>query len=294
MKLTDVIDTEYKNVEEQTKQPYQNKKSAGIDLLFSLWERERSFLEKNYINIFSSENFYLCIESNLKKEQIKEIALQDITEFSLRGIVLQEEKMFEAYGSFLSAVINLHHKYTKTNEEYVIHTSHLEKLVHRIGTYNRAHIRVKGNVGERSGLYMKSGRLLIEGNSSFFLGNHMQGGTIELFGSTWNAAGEQMSGGTIIIHENTTLQAGTNMFGGKLIVMKDADAIGAAQQGGIIEVRGQVRGDVGTYMQGGKLYLSEPFTYLGKGYSHGKIYVQNKLVMSRWIRYKNKIKELFK
>ncbi len=300
MKLTNTLDEEYQSVQETVQENLKYKINSGVEFLFSLWEREqKKLVRSSSVNqtFFQTmdEHPYLYFEGNLKKDPIKNITPRDITQFSVLSNILQEQTYFEIFGSFLSAVINAHHKSTKTTEEYLLHTSSIDTLLDCIGTYNRAHIRVKGNVGENSGLYMKNGKLTIEGDSSFFLGKHMQGGIIEIFGNTNSAAGEQMYNGTIIIHENAHFESGTNMFGGKLLIMKDAMDVGIAQQGGIIKVDGKVRGEVGRNMQGGKLYLSEPpINYLGEDYSGGKIYVNNKLVMSRWIKYKNKIKELFK
>lgn len=103
-------------------------------------------------------------------------------------------------------------------------------------------VKIIGVVGNASGAYMDSGKLIVEGNAQDALGDTMNGGEIYVSGNSGDATGYAMRGGEIYIAGNVGYRAGIHMkeYGeDKPVVViggVSGDFLGEYQAGGLIIV----------------------------------------------------------
>lgn len=173
---------------------------------------------------------------------------------------------------------------------------HVERAHNFLGAYNSGkNWRIHGNVGDKTGLGMSGGELIVEGGAGHQFCEEMSGGKAVLYGSAGHFAGEGMTGGElrvngsaqdcpghkmqdgfITVQGNAGEAAGCEMKGGKVVVggdagddagkrMKDGELVvmgnagrqpGLAMRGGILTIGGDVNDKAGRSMDGGELRIN--------------------------------------
>lgn len=162
---------------------------------------------------------------------------KDVEKFSLALTEFQNEKYFSnKAGIFLSALIN-----RGKDDDYVIHTRHLEKPIHWVGYRNRKNIAVKGDVGWYVGERMVSGIIAVKGDAGREVGKRMEGGTIWIKGNADMQIGFEMENGMIVVEGDVGVLTGDDMRGGKIIVSGNAEHVGVYIDGGEIHIDGNFR-----------------------------------------------------
>lgn len=113
----------------------------------------------------------------------------------------EQLKMFESClhflcaGTYLSALIN---KIIKEDEEIVLHLSHLEKKLERIGSFfSKGNLIVYGNGHSNAGELMRGGQVRIKGNVDNCAGLRMYGGKLVIEGTAGDETAYKMSGGEL-------------------------------------------------------------------------------------------------
>ncbi len=124
-----------------------------------------------------------------------EYTAKDVERFSIVLAELQDDKEFGfRAGIFLSALIN-----NCKEEEFVIFTNHLSKMVNYLGFSNRKNITVQGNVGGLLGNEMRTGKITVNGNARMSVAPFMRGGEIHINGEI-DSVSEYIADG--IIYQN--------------------------------------------------------------------------------------------
>jgi hypothetical protein len=140
-----------------------------------------------------------------------ECSAKDVEALSIHLAELQGEKDFESKsGAFLSALIK-----RSRDMDFIIHTSHLQKLVRFIGVMNTKNIIVEGNTGIFSAGGMISGTLLINGNAGNLAGTSMEGGILTIAGDAQQIALD-MKGGEIHLENASVVIDYQKIKGGKI------------------------------------------------------------------------------
>lgn len=180
---------------------------------------------------------------------------KDVEAFSLRLINFQDEPEFrEKGGMLLSAIING----CKENDITII-TSNLSVQINNIGFRNAKNITIMGDTGRRTGLEMRSGRIIVNGDAGIFTGEDMRGGEIRINGNAGLegirmntricACGHRMKGGAIIVEGNAGNDVGEWMQGGEIIIAGNAGyGAGYLMRRGEITINGNAGGDTGKSM----------------------------------------------
>ncbi len=204
---------------------------------------------------------------------------KDVEQFSLMLIEFQNEPVFHfKAGLFLSALIN-----ESADQEFIIHTTYLEKSIYNLGTFNKKIVRIKGDAGKDLGELMQRGHIFLEGNACQGVGSGMRDGLIEIEGNVEDYMGHAMKGGIIVINGNATFNVGDHMKDGMIIVRGNADIrTGCHMAGGIIKILGGYCAEyVGRSMRGGRIYVEGDSCRIDKDIFGGEIFHKGKLVWSK-------------
>lgn len=123
-----------------------------------------------------------------------------------------------------------------------------------------AFVRVEGDVGDRAGYGMRSGRLEIQGHAGHWLAAHVQGGAVLVQGNAGqyvaaSLPGQRrgMTGGTVVVGGSVGVGLGRRMRRGMVVVQGDAIQPAAEMLAGTIIVGGAITGPVGALMKRGTL-----------------------------------------
>ncbi len=167
---------------------------------------------------FSIDNRVLTDENAYAEthEEVRKLghSADDVEEFSIALAEFQGEPDFSAKaGAFLSILIN-----DCREDKFVIHTAHITKQIHHIGTRNTKDIIVEGDAGYAVGYCMKSGSIAVKGDADHSVGCGMKSGTITVRGNAGTNVGIRMEGGTIIVEGNADGNIGVWMKDGSIIV----------------------------------------------------------------------------
>ncbi len=159
-----------------------------------------------------SENWALIYNRILNLINKFEYSAKDIEAFSLELIAFQNEKDFsDKAGLFLSALINNCHE-----NDFVVHTAHLDRPIDRLGWHNTKNITVEGSAGAFTGDTMDSGTIIVRGDADDGIGFGMKGGTITVNGNTGDMIGWSVEGGEIHINGECEGEVGKNRIFGKI------------------------------------------------------------------------------
>ena len=179
------------------------------DLFYSLGPEERKEIKIPEIRTnpaleYLVKNYKLYIEQATDFEKarriqhflkINPVKSNEIEEFSLILGEHQRLNNFNLSGFYLSKLIN-----ESIDEDFIIHTKHLEKLIDCIGYNNFKNLTINGNAGRLVGGYMKDGRIEVKGNAGDWVGYGMEGGRIEVKGNAGDGVGCEMKNGEIHIN----------------------------------------------------------------------------------------------
>ena len=303
MNLEKTIAENYESIETQKVTHLNKKQDKRTDDLFSLLKELLPKQEKMSLPWqYKKENDIYLRTLNLIKEKEMNISPEYITEFVFSLADLQKEYFFflKYCGQTISALINVHYRYTQYEEEYLIPTPHFKSDIDSIGyRLNGAKIRIEGNAGNDTGTDLKQGNILITGNC-LSAGMNMAGGTIEIKKNVEFAVGSGMGGGSIHVQGNINsifggIAAGMNggiificgnggkyacnsMKGGEVIIGGDLlDHCFERMYGGTVTVLGKCKNTIAKEMYGGTLNL----TYvpkISKLKRDGEIYCQGKRI----------------
>ncbi len=256
MKLTDVIEKEYENVNPEI--VLKPKSEINLFEITKILFDHSSFHQMNSSENSEMKEWENCIEL-LTPKIITEISV-------LLGAYSEVEEMFgikNYIGPFLSRLVNTHHRITGDNDEYVIITEHMPN-VSLLCWYNSANVCIQGNAGLNCCRNMEGGSVRILGNCGEKLGEEMTKGAIFVDGSCDLYTGANMINGSILINGNCGSYAGCNMNGGNLTIKGNADPyLGWRMKGGRIDISGTVhkekghnRDDLPSFrMSGGEIHL---------------------------------------
>src|SRR3989344_5074447 len=144
-------------------------------------------IKDNSILEYLVKNYKLYIEQATDFEKarriqhflkINPVKSNEIEELSLILGKYQRLNNFNLSGYFLSKLIN-----ESNDEDFVIHTNYLEKLIDCIGyEMENGRIEVNGNAGGWVGEQMKNGNITINGNVGDLVGYGMEDGEIHING----------------------------------------------------------------------------------------------------------------
>ncbi len=286
MKLTELINTEYKKAEAiETQNILQNKnvtnnlekittlfekmisKKYGKSIGEDMYKKIAKWMKKEFIEEGNLEN------KNLKKSTLEDNTLinstfdfitpEDITAFSLKLADYQDSKNFEDAGYFISVLINNHFKATQYKSEYKIITEHLEKTINGIGIYNCANIVVYGNVGDDFCIKMKNGTSTLYGNCKDYACIEMKNGTVNIFGNANQYLGAGMLNGKIRVEGTAGYSCAYSLFNGT------------------IEIKENARNDACYNMYGGTVRLEGNDSLFADRIHGGKIYVNSSIYFNK-------------
>ncbi len=248
----------YKSEPERAARALDTKKDPKLARLVSAWH---SLLE---LELW----YYKTICKSLKSIEVDSTAIES---FSLALISFQGEESFPTKaGLFLSALIN-----KCKDEEFVIHTSHLDQRINSLGYRNTKHIMVKGDVDQYLGCEMKRGSIQVDGDAWGKAGSNMRGGLISINGRAGYDLGCEMSGGRISVFGDGGERIGRKMRGGAIEVFGNgSDGTGQMMDGGTITVRGNTRFELGLDMKNGVvIVLGDAGKVVGEGMTGGRLYL---------------------
>ncbi|MFH0860848.1 MAG: hypothetical protein V1921_06570 [Candidatus Altiarchaeota archaeon] len=125
-------------------------------------------------------------------------------------------------------------------------------------------LTVDCEVGDGTGMYMKSGKILVNGHAMDDTGALMEGGYIEIRQGALSDVGNGMKGGKIKVIGDAYVGAGREMEGGEIIVEGNADSHTAwRMRKGHIVITGNVTDFTGERMRGGLLEVDGSIQALG-------------------------------
>ncbi len=239
MKLDEILNTEYSTVTEQKKQIIVQTESPLNKIMnsFARWllYLTPEFKLSSQHDWFEIEKEYRGLKKIFKKrfeKENKEIYTQkDITEFSLHMRTYNELEHYDHSGLFLSALIQAHRDFTKTNEPYLFLLSQEERnnKMKYIGyELSHIHLNIRGSIGDFLGMYMKSGKIIVEGSTKDFTGCNKSGGVIHLLENCGDDLGKKQDGGNIIVEGNAGKNVGGNFSaacGGSIILNGNYESI---------------------------------------------------------------------
>ncbi len=251
--------------ERVVRNPLEAKKNPGVGALISAWELLAREM-RTYDNVHSRKEDFFDERLNRMPNPVGPANLSrlvrdisftsgDITDLSFAFLEHQNDYHFNSNaGFFLSHLVN-----ACPDEEFVIHTAHLESRIASIGIKNTKRIIVRGDVGAHCGALMESGSMIVEGDAGDSIGSFMKGGSIVVLGNAGLSAGNDMEGGSITIEGNAGDFAG-RINGGSLIVKGNCGkCAGIGMKSGILTILGRAGVDVGSGMAGGEIRLEGDF-----------------------------------
>ena len=117
-------------------------------------------------------------ECAMKATKALKCSASDVEKFSLAMMEFQGAKSVSyKTGLFLSALIN-----NGKENDYVIHTTHLDARIALIGHRNTKNITVEGDAGMWCGFEMEGGSIIVRGDAGNWCGYLMKGGSIHVDG----------------------------------------------------------------------------------------------------------------
>lgn len=218
----------------------------------------------------------------LKRIEKLRYSAKDIECFSVVLSEFQGELIFSRkVGIFLSALIN-----NCKEEEFIIHTAHLDEPIDCIGYGNRKKIIVEGDTWINLGREMDAGEIIVNGDADDSVGHSMRGGSIIVNGNAGDTIGYDMAGGSILVKGNAGNEVGHEMRGGAIIVTGDAGfRTGILMHGGKVIVKGHAALFAGEGMYGGELHLDGTFSdfreVLAYNIVGGKIFHKGELIVDK-------------
>ncbi|MBS3094012.1 hypothetical protein J4456_05540 [Candidatus Pacearchaeota archaeon] len=186
-------------------------------------------IKDNSILEYLVKNYKLYIEQATDFEKarriqhflkINPVKSNEIEELSLILGKYQRLNNFNLSGYFLSKLIN-----ESNDEDFVIHTNYLEKLIDCIGYKNIKNLTINGNAGDWVG-YKNIKNLTINGNAGDWVGYEMENGRIEVNGNAGGWVGEQMKNGNITINGNVGDLVGYGMEDGEIHINGEYEGFG--------------------------------------------------------------------
>ncbi len=271
MKLTQIIEEEYKEISGRKKNIIKKIYSKALKNLLEYYEQVN--LLHLLADSFPDEQFQCGLKSLFQKNPWTR---EEITEFSYALTSFQEKKYFQLSGVFLTEMVNVHYEKTKTKKTYIIPTIHLDKKLSHLGKELRgAHLHIEGSAGEECGQNMHKGLLVISGDCENYLGHEMwngaikvcgnckdncgtsmNNGNIEIFGNAKDRVGKYARGGSIIIHGNCGDNAGTEMENMHIHIKQNCGKnAGSYLKSGSIEINGDALENAGYRMRGGEIII---------------------------------------
>ena len=235
MKLTETIDTEYKDI--STKEIMQVKKEEHtiLDTLietcfrvldaFDFNTQKSSFQYSLFLNgeLYDSRKSPPLFSLSCKELSNIEYTQEDITSFCIKTPLFFENKNAALLGTFISALINIHFTQTKTDKAYEIPLDAFPEPIHYLGLSNKAtYVNIRGTAGTNIGHKMEQGRITLFGDAGNYAGKFKKGGFLNIFGNAGNYLGHHMTGGMIRVSKNAGenvgegLKCGTIYVGGKI------------------------------------------------------------------------------
>ncbi len=221
MKLTNIIEREYKNVTVETILSTTDSKAANelCDILAEWLIITKEKMHKQFEESITDHIIlYKDIAHPLAEEMIKntEYTQNDITIVGLSLDRFHSSDYFPVIGVFLSELINNHKQKNEKSEEYKLILQDFGEHVMCIGFLTDADINVLGNTGMGLGACMKGGKITLTGNTDHDVGKYMTGGRIQIKGNAKSCVGNSMFGGEIIVYGETSHSVGFNQQGGKI------------------------------------------------------------------------------
>ncbi len=283
MKLTDIIDDNYKNTDAKIVETIRVEKTALTEALLNIFSEyinyEKVRLGKNFDPNISYP--FLQYLYSRTKPFVKEITPVEITKLS---VCLGESKYAEhiqSCGTFLTVLINIHQDYTNQDIEYKLITNHLENKIKNIGIESKAKIQVYGDGGSCLGVRLNGGTITVNGNCQDEVGMNMNKGSIFISGNVHAGVGTGMSDGTITISGNIEKDIGEYMTGGTVIIKGNVKKkLAYKMNGGIIHAYGNAGESIGLEMTKGTVYLYGTYEHVSESFISGKIYHKGKLINS--------------
>ncbi len=256
MKLTETIDTEYKDVAEKEALKIKKTNNPVLDKLietcfqtldsFACITQQNSFQRLLFLrgDLYGSGNTLLNLPEIYRHalKALSEISYtqEDITSFCTMSPLFLEHKNNPWIGTFISALINMHFAQTKTNKTYIIPVNSFSEPVHYLGISNKAtYVNISGRVGTNLGHKMEQGRISVNGNADNYVGKFKRGGFLNINGSCGDYLGHHMTGGMIRVTNNAgenvgeELMCGTIYVGGKIKSIGKNKTTGEISAGGI-------------------------------------------------------------
>lgn len=159
-----------------------------------------------------------AIDYDKAEELYKELKLnteylisKNIEQFSLTLSNYEQLRNFYISGYFISRVIN-----DSKDEEFRIHTNHLDSLISYLGYKNTKNMIVNGDFGHCVGYLMQNGTITVKGNAGHCVGYSMKNGKITINGNAVDEVGRFMQGGNILINGNAGYCVGLLMEHGTI------------------------------------------------------------------------------
>ncbi len=310
MKLTNLIETEYMDVEECKKEILSKK--LDISPLLSTFE---NILEYEH-DSFADAMDYLH-ESEIKSvmEKSAHFTKDYITAFSVELSKYAQRKKFKrTAGIFLTNLI--HFDYAKSlseeksknisEEKYLLFTEgYAEKLSHLGRKLNGPNITLIGDSGDyfcyemiqgtvqvNGSLQndccarMRGGNVTVEENCGKGLGEFMQDGSIVVKGNSDSYPGHKMEGGRISIEGNCTFLVGWMMKGGEIVIYKNVDGAGDSMLGGKIYLK-QNGTRIGSFMKKGIVFVEGETCILSSDIAGGTVFHKNKKIFDKLYKKDN-------
>lgn len=105
----------------------------------------------------------------------KKFDAKSIEQFSLAFTIFQDSStvISTLAGRFLSAIIN-----NSSDQDFTIHTQHLDIKIDELGFENIKNMAVMGDLGNLTGNLMKKGLILVKGSVGYATGHRMEDGEI--------------------------------------------------------------------------------------------------------------------
>ena len=245
MKLADLTQTEYANVEERkvgkTTKGDNYSTLKKVMNAYKLWffdfvQKERLPPKTENLEFWDIAAYHVAW--GMITASCKRYSLSDITQTSIAIKEYEQERSFNHSGIFLASLINCHFEKTQTIEEYILVTEQYEKPIDEIGFLNNgANIKIIGNAGDYLGEYMKQGKIIVQGNAERDVGSNMEGGEIHLRNAK-EGLGYLQLGGMIFVSENAGEDVGEHMYGGEIFLVQEPTTITLLTEGGNIYYKG--------------------------------------------------------
>ncbi len=273
MKLTNIIEKEYDNLQNNTLDKIDVTTATDIvsDIFFEWYQQFSKILDEKLLHGGIILYGMITLGDDIAKNCIKNISYttEEITKFSLRLEEIEKRKLtyFKDIGIFLSSIIA--NNYNKKNaEKYLLFTQDITTKINYIGFKNSAHMVICGNVGHDLGINMNSGSITVTGNAATNTGSELLNGIIHIYGNCEGNVGENMKGGEIIVDSKSGSIVGSRMQGGKITIKGNThDYVGEKSTGGQINLLGEwnkafmqsCEGDAEIYHRGKREYLRKKF-----------------------------------